>query len=50
MVTTGEMAALLRRRLELSSLLPADADSLAAEVDCLAADADCLAVAAESLA
>jgi len=50
MVTTGEIAALLRRRLELSSVLPADADSLAAEVDCLAADADCLAVAAESLA
>ncbi len=50
MVTTGDIAALLRRRLELSSVLPADADSLAAEVDCLAADADCLAVAAESLA
>jgi hypothetical protein len=50
MVTTGDIAALLRRRLELSSLLPPDAVSLAAEVDCLAADADCLAVAAESLA
>ncbi len=50
MVTTGEIAALLRRRLELSSLLSADADSLAADVDCPAADADCLAVEADSLA
>ena len=49
-VTTGEIAALLRRRLELSSVLPPDADSLAADVDCLAAGADCLAVAADSLA